>query len=114
MPGTTPIAEPTEDEQDRIRDPQRRGDREHRRDSDDQRQRDDPVLYLEVHRLIVPQTGRVPALQAQPGSGPRSDDEVAAVGGQQLRTLGQPRARSVHVRTIRCEPDGVQLQLGHG
>ena len=49
-----PDEQPAENEQDRVRDPEGRSEREHRRDRNDERQRDDPVLDLEMHVSIVP------------------------------------------------------------
>jgi hypothetical protein len=49
--------EAAEHEQDRVRDAQGRREREHRRNGDEQPQRDDSVLEVEVHRPILPKPG---------------------------------------------------------
>ena len=53
-PRDEPDRQPTKYQQDRVRDPQRRRSRQHRRHNDDQRQRDNPILNIEMHPGIVP------------------------------------------------------------
>ena len=52
--GDDPDGQAAEHEQDRVRDPQRGRDREHRRHGEDEPERDDSVLNVEMHGPIVP------------------------------------------------------------
>ena len=75
-----------EHEQDRIGDAQRRRDREHRRDGEDEPQRDDSVLNLEMHEPIVPKLTPSGSARSRPLGGPRS----ASSADEQEPTVSRP------------------------
>jgi hypothetical protein len=58
-------------------------------------------------------------VNAKPTAGPCGEDRprllcrAPLTGGEYLRCRRKPAARAVHVRAMRCESDGVRLQLGH-